>query len=362
MKYIDEYRDKVLIDKLLSSIQKYSSQPMMRFMEVCGGHTMAIHKFGIPSLLPSNIKLLSGPGCPVCVTETSFIDKAIEYSRKSGYMIATFGDLIRVPGITTTLQEEKARGADIRIVYSPMDAITLAKENTSKKVVFLGIGFETTAPGTALAITHAYRQQIPNFFVLSAHKLMPPAMQALIVEGVKIDGYMAPGHVSTVTGSTIYGFIPEKYNIPVVIAGFEPVDILQSILMLIQQHVSGETKVEIQYNRVVQVEGNRKAQDMMNEVFIPADGWWRGLGILPSSRLAIREKYSMFDADAALPLNMIPSPEPKGCICGNILKGISEPSECKLFNKKCTPENPVGPCMVSNEGACHAYYRYGQKE
>jgi hydrogenase expression/formation protein HypD len=361
MKYIDEYRDKALTEKLLISIHKHSLQPM-RFMEVCGGHTMAIQKFGIPSLLPSNIKLLSGPGCPVCVTETLFIDKAIEYARKKNFIIATFGDLMRVPGKTSTFLHEKAKGADIRIIYSPLDALKLAIDNADKKVVFLAIGFETTAPGTALALKHASQQSVRNFFVLSTHKLMPPAMHALINGGVKIDGYIAPGHVSAITGSVIYDFIPEKYNIPVVISGFEPVDILHSIFMLVKQRNSSHSKVEIQYKRAVPISGNLKALELMNEIFTPIDGWWRGLSVLPLSKLAIKKKYAMFDAESVLPIDVMPSPEPKGCKCGNILKGMSEPLECKLFGKKCTPDNPVGPCMVSNEGACHAYYRYGKKE
>lgn len=357
MQYIDEYRDKEKIISLSNRI-KFESRSKLRIMEVCGGHTMAIQRFGIPSLLPEHIDLVSGPGCPVCVTDRAFIDKAIAYARQSDVIITTFGDLIRVPGSSSTLDREKAMGADVRIVYSILDALTIAKKNRKKKIIFLGIGFETTSPGTAAGIIKAQMAGLFNFYVLSAHKTMPPPMAALIEQGVKIDGYLGPGHVSTITGSAMYQFIPERFNLGVVISGFEPLDILQSIYMLVLQHENKQPKVEIQYNRVVRPEGNIKALELLDEVFELRDDWWRGLGILPASGMAIRPKYESFDAEKQIPVQVEPTREDKGCICGQILKGIASPSDCKLFGKACTPADPAGACMVSNEGACAAHYRF----
>lgn len=359
MKFIDEYRDKALVLKLAEDIRKISTRPVS-LMEVCGGHTMSIQRFGLPSLLPETIRLLSGPGCPVCVSSRKYLDQAIAYSRLPNVIIATYGDLIRVPGSTSSLDREKAQGADVRIVYAIMDAIEIARKNPSKKVVFLGIGFETTAPASAAGILGAFRQNIFNFHLFSSHKIMPPAMAALIDEGVKIDGYIAPGHVSTITGTSIYREIAEKYHLGCVIAGFEPVDLIEAILMLVSQIETHDQKVEIQYRRAVRPEGNLKAREMMEEVFELRDDWWRGLGVLPASGLGIREKYSAFDAEKVLTVEVEPTREDKGCICGEILKGLKNPKECKLFAKACTPENPAGPCMVSNEGACQAYYRYNR--
>ncbi len=357
MQYIDEYRDQQKIISLVNRIRFESRKPM-QIMEVCGGHTMAIHRFGIPSLLPEHIRLISGPGCPVCVTDRRFIDQAIALGRLPDTIIATYGDLIRVPGSSSSLELEKAAGADIRIVYSILDALTLAKKNRRKKVVFLGIGFETTAPGTAAGIVKAQMVGLFNFFVLSAHKVIPPAMAALINQGVQINGYLGPGHVSTITGSDMYNFIPDKYRIGVVISGFEPLDILQSIYMLVLQHEANEPKVEIQYSRVVKPEGNPKALELLDEVFELRDDWWRGLGILPLSGMSLREKYADFDAQKQLKIEVEPTREDKGCICGEVLKGAATPPDCKLFGKACTPSDPVGACMVSNEGACAAYFRY----
>lgn len=357
MKYIDEFRDKELVQKLSEQIRKISIKPIA-LMEVCGGHTMAIQKFGIPSLLPDTIKLLSGPGCPVCVTGRDFIDKAIALAQMKDVIITTYGDLIRVPGSSSTLDQEKANGADIRMVFSTLEVIKIAKTNPDKKIVFLGIGFETTAPSSAMGIILAKKENLNNFYILSSHKIMPPAMSALIDEGVKIDGYIAPGHVSTITGSSIYMDIPRKYGLSVVISGFEPLDLLQSIYMLTKQREENNPNVEIQYKRVVTPEGNKKAQSMMNDVFKTRDDWWRGLGVLPDSGLGIQSKYAKFDAEKEFDIHIKSVPEPKGCICGEILKGLKNPKECKLFNKVCNPQNPVGACMVSSEGACHAYYKY----
>ncbi len=359
MKYIDEYRDKKLVDELVSQIKRRSTKPVT-FMEVCGGHTMSIQKFGIPYLLPDTVKLVSGPGCPVCVSSTSYIDRAIAYSRLDDVIITTYGDLIRVPGSTSSLDKEKAAGADVRIVYSILDALNIAKKNRRKKVVFLGIGFETTAPSSAAGIIKAQMAGLRNFFLYSSHKIMPPAMEALIDEGVKIDGYIAPGHVTTITGTAIYKNMPEKFGLGCVVSGFEPVDLLKAILMLVEQIENNDPKVEIAYTRVVKPEGNVKAQQILYEVFELRDDWWRGLGILSESGLKIKEEYKMHDAEVMIPVEVEPLKEWKGCICGEVLKGLKNPKQCKLFGKVCTPANPVGACMVSNEGACNAYYRYNR--
>jgi hydrogenase expression/formation protein HypD len=359
MKYIDEYRDKEIVDKLIKKISSITTKEIA-LMEVCGGHTWAIQKFGIPSLLPKNIRLLSGPGCPVCVTSKKFIDQAVAYSRLKDVVICTYGDLIRVPGSTSSLNEEKSRGGDIRIVYSILDALQIARENPSKKITFLGIGFETTAPSSAAGIVNAAQEKLNNFFLFSSHKIMPPAMAALIDEGVTINGYIAPGHVSVITGSHIYEDIPKNYKVGCVISGFEPTDILQSIFMLVKQIENNDFKVEIQYKRVVRPEGNLKAQEIMKEVYTYRDDWWRGLGTLKNSGLGIHEKYSQFDAEKMIAVEVEETKEEKGCICGEILKGLKKPNDCKLFGKVCNTSNPVGACMVSHEGACNAYFRFSR--
>lgn len=359
MKYIDEYRDKELVLKLVNEIKRISTKKVS-LMEVCGGHTMSIQKFGIPSLLPPTIELLSGPGCPVCVSSREYIDKAIAYSRLDDVIITTYGDLIRVPGSTSSLDREKANGANVKIVYSVLDALKIAQENPTKKIVFLGIGFETTAPSSAMGILNAVRDGIDNFYVYSSHKVMPPAMSALIDEGVNIDGYIAPGHVSAITGTAIYEDIPEKFGLAVVVAGFEPVDLLQSIYMLVKQVEENDPKVEIQYTRIVRPGGNVIAQKNIFKVFELGDDWWRGLGVLPKSGLKIREEYKALDAEVNIPVEVEETREDKGCICGEILKGLKKPKDCKLFATACTPNDPVGACMVSHEGSCHAFYRYNR--
>lgn len=359
MKYIDEYRDREIVLNLAREIKKVSTKPV-RLMEVCGGHTMSIQKFGIPYLLPDTVELISGPGCPVCVTSRGFIDKAVAYSRLEDVIITTYGDLIRVPGSSTSLEKERAGGADVRIVYSILDALEIAEANADKRIVFLGIGFETTAPSTAAGIIKAQMAGIRNFYVYSAHKVMPPAMEQLIDEGVKIDGYIGPGHVSTITGEGIYQDIPRKFGLGVCISGFEPVDLMESILMLIRQIEQNDPKVETQYKRAVKPEGNIRAQQMLDEVFEYGDDWWRGLGILGNSGLKIREKYADWDAERQIPVQPEPLNEPRGCICGEILRGVKKPRDCKLFATVCTPSDPVGSCMVSNEGTCQAYYLYNR--
>jgi hydrogenase expression/formation protein HypD len=361
MKHIDEFRDDALVRKISQSIRKHSVHPVV-LMEVCGGHTTSMYKFGLHSLLPETVKLLSGPGCPVCVSGTGFIDTLIKISGNHDVIIVTYGDLIRVPGSSSSLGSEKNNGSDVRVIYSVMEALDIAVKNPSKMVVFPGIGFETTTPSTGAAILQAERLGIKNFKVLSAHKTMPPVMEALIDDGVKINGYIAPGHVSAITGISMYKPIAEKYGLGVVVSGFEPLDLLQSILMLVLQFEQHSPKVENQYRRVVKEEGNPVARKIMNDVFEPKDDWWRGLGMIPQSGLGIRKKYESYDALHAFSLPVLPDKEPQGCICGQVLKGMNTPLECKLFSDVCTPSTPVGACMVSQEGTCSVYYRFKRAE
>ncbi len=357
MKYVDEYRKKDLIISVSEKLKAVSKKEIV-LMEVCGGHTMAIQRFGLHSLLPQNVHLISGPGCPVCVSSQHFIDMAMAYSKIPGVIITTYGDLIRVPGSTTSLEKERANGSDVRIVYSVLESLEIAKNNSEKKIIFLGIGFETTAPLTAAAILQAKKENIANFFVLSAHKVMPPVMKALVEEGVKIDGFIAPGHVTAITGTAIYNELAEMCGLGVVVSGFEPVDMMQAILMLTEQIESCTPKVEIQYQRVVHTEGNKIAQQMLEDVFELRDDRWRGLGVIPKSGLGIRYELSSFDAEKQFHVDVPESTEPKGCICGQILRGLKTPVDCGLFGKKCTPADPVGACMVSGEGTCATYFKY----
>lgn len=359
MKYIDEYRDKKTILALSEEIRKISTKKVS-FMEVCGGHTMAIQKFGIPSLLPDTIDLLSGPGCPVCVSSKRFIDQSVAYSRIPNTIVCTLGDLIRVPGSSSSLDKEKAAGRQIKLVYSILDAIRIAEDNKDKNVIFLGIGFETTAPTSAAGIQIAKEKGLNNFTVFSSHKIMPPALGALIDDGVQLSGYIAPGHVSTITGSKIYSGIAEKYGLSIVVSGFEPADIMQSILMLVKQQEQNDPKVEIQYKRVVTHQGNILAQKALDDVFELREDWWRGLGNIPASGLGINDNYADFDAEKKYSVEVEETREEKGCICGLILKGQKKPKDCNLYGKTCNPVNPIGACMVSSEGACHAYYKYNR--
>ena len=361
MKYIDEYRNKDLVMKLSDIIHR-SVRRDYTFMEVCGGHTAAIHRFGIPSMLPRDVKLISGPGCPVCVTGTDFIDRAIAYSKMEGIIITTFGDLIRVPGTISSLEKEKAAGADIRIVLSCLEALETAKANSGKMVIFLGIGFETTAPGTAVTIKIAHKEKISNFFLLSAHKVMPPAMEAIVKEGVKLDGFICPGHVATITGSKIFNFIPEKYKLGCVVAGFEPSDILFSVLMLIRQVNCNSAELEIQYKRSVTEDGNTLAMRYLSDVFEPADAHWRGFGVIPSSGLQLKDEFRKFNIEEKLPVKISLKEDNELCICGEILRGLKNPGDCSLFADICFPENPLGACMVSNEGTCNTWYKYRKNQ
>jgi len=357
LKYSDAFHDPKIARHLAGRITRSSRQPV-RFMEVCGTHTVSIFKSGIRSLLPDTISLLSGPGCPVCVTAQKEIDAFIALAREPDTIVATFGDLIRVPGSGSSLQREKADGADVRIVYSTFDAVTLARENPDKRVVFLGVGFETTAPTVAAAILTAHQQKLDNFFVVSAHKTVPPALNTLADGEINIDGFLLPGHVSVIIGLDAYRPFFDAHRVPCVVAGFEPTDLLQSIAMLVDQVESGRPALENAYRRTVSSAGNPKAVGVMNEVFTVADADWRGLGTIPASGMAIREKYAAFDAVRVFGIQLKPVPEPRGCACGEILTGVKIPPQCPLYKTACTPLAPVGPCMVSSEGTCAAYYRY----
>lgn len=357
MKFINDFRDRELCETVLERIHREAVH-QITIMEVCGGHTMALHRFGIAALLPDTITLLSGPGCPVCVTGRGFIDQAIGLSMLDQTVVYSYGDLIRVPGSETTLEKAQADGASVRIVYSPMQCVEMAAQDPETVHIFLGIGFETTAPASAVALQKANELGLKNFFLYSAHKIMPPAMAAIIHEGVKVDAYLCPGHVSTITGTKMYEPLVEQFGVGCVVSGFEPLDLLQSILMLVRQHENRDAAVEIQYTRAVKPEGNIKAQKILNQVFEPCDAWWRGLGVLEKSGLKPLADYIGFDAFVVFGLNADEPADPPGCCCGDVLKGLIKPTECKLFRKTCTPANPIGACMVSAEGACQSYYRY----
>jgi hydrogenase expression/formation protein HypD len=352
------FRDPELARRLAASISDAASRPM-KLMEVCGTHTVAIARFGLREVMPPTVTLLSGPGCPVCVTANRDIDLAIEIGRVDGVAITTFGDMMKVPGSYSSLAREKADGRDIRVVYSPLDAMALAEAEPSLQVVFLGVGFETTAPTVAAAIRAASAKGLGNFSVLCVHKTVPLALEALVNDpDVAIDGFLLPGHVSTIIGPEPYRFIARQYGVPGVIAGFEPVDVLQGVLMLARQVAEGRAEIEIGYRRGVAEGGNPTARAIIDEVFEPADSDWRGIGVIPGTGLAIREAFAHLDA--AKRFDVTP-PEPKdipGCQCGEVLRGITLPYQCRLFAKGCTPEHPIGPCMVSSEGSCAAYYRY----
>jgi len=331
----------------------------VNLMEVCGTHTVAIFRHGIRGLLPDGVKLLSGPGCPVCVTSIRDIDVAIALAERKDVIFTTFGDMLRVPGGSRSLMDARAAGADIRIVYSPLDCLKIAEENRGKKVVFFAAGFETTAPLTAVTVGEAERTGISNFYIFTVHKVVPPAIDVLLASGdVRIDGFILPGHVSAIIGSRPYRFIADEYSIPCVITGFEAKDILGGIALLLKQIHERLAKVEIEYRSVVREEGNLKAVQRVNEIFIPADSYWRGIGLIPSSGLALRDSFRHRDATALLEEEPPHADEPSGCMCGKVLRGILMPDECPLFAIGCTPENPVGACMVSSEGSCSAYYKY----
>lgn len=360
MKYIDEFRNPDAVQRLLSLINRRAVHTVY-LMEFCGGHTHAIGKFGLRQLLPPTVRLLSGPGCPVCVTASSDLDKAIAMAHLPGVILTTFGDMMRVPGNQGSLQDAKARGADVRTVYSTLDALGIARTNPARPVIFFGIGFETTAPTVAAAILQAQAEGISNFFVLSLHKLTPPVTRAILDAGeVQLAGIIGPGHVTTIIGSNAWAFLPRDYGVSCAIAGFEPLDILRAVYSLVDMSERGAPAVSNVYSRSVQAEGNRVAQQMMQRVFVIGAAEWRGLGTVPASGLSLRDEYAAFDAAREFPVVVGPSQEPKGCRCGEVLRGVMNPYECPLFRRACTPEHPVGPCMVSNEGACAAYIQYGE--
>lgn len=357
MKFIDEFRDKGIAEGLIQRIHKTSTRPI-QLMEVCGTHTVSIFRYGIRSLLPAHIRLLSGPGCPVCVTPNNDIDLAIALSRQKDVMIVTFGDMMRVPGSTSSLQKEKAEGRDIRIVYSSLEALKIAKESPGKKVVFLAIGFETTSPTIAVALIRTKEEKIRNLFFLNSQKRVPPALRALLQsKQLGIDGFILPGHVSTIIGTKPYQFISKEFGRPAVITGFEPLDILQGISMLIEQIEANRAKVEIQYRRVVHDEGNPIALSKIYEVFEEDEGNWRGIGLIPNSGYRFKKSYNEMDV-RNFDVEVEPSKEHPECLCGEVLQGIKTPLECRLFKAVCHPENPIGPCMVSIEGTCHTYFKY----
>jgi len=358
MKYLDEYRDGERAQQLAREIHRVTTRPW-NIMEVCGGQTHAIVKFGIDELLPKLITLIHGPGCPVCVTPLEIIDQALAIAARPNVIFTSFGDMLRVPGSTTDLLSVKAKGGDVRIVYSPLDAVKLAEQNPAKEVVFFGVGFETTAPATAMAVYQAAHKQLKNFSLLVSHVLVPPAMEALLSSpDCRIQGFLAAGHVCTVMGFEEYFPVAAKYRVPIVVTGFEPLDILQGVLMVVQQLESGRAGVENQYARAVRREGNQPAQKLIREVFRVVPRKWRGVGEIPQSGLGLSEAYTTFDAGKKFGVAEHHVDEPAECISGLVLQGLKKPQECSAFGAKCTPEHPLGATMVSSEGACAAYYRY----
>ncbi len=362
LKHLDEWRDKDLVQALLAAVWRESKTPL-RLMEVCGTHTVAIFRHGLRRLLPPHLELISGPGCPVCVTPAAEIDLILELSRQPKVLIASFGDLVGVPGSgQNSLGTARANQAQVRVVYSPMDALELARQYPQKRVVFPAIGFETTAPNVACTLRQARRMGVSNFFILPMHKLIPPAMQALLADGEsRIEGFICPGHVSVIIGCRAYRFISRDYGLPAAVAGFEALDILAAVLALVRQHETGQARVENCYVRAVKAEGNRRALALMYEVFEEADAEWRGLGSIPRSGLQLRPEWQEFDVRRHfdLPLKQENTQtKPNPCACGQILKGILRPPQCPLFGHSCTPSTPLGPCMVSSEGSCAAYFNY----
>lgn len=362
MKYIDEYRDAAAARKYASLIKQIITRPWT-LMEVCGGQTHAIIKFGIDELLPPEVTLVHGPGCPVCVTPIELIDKAIEVAARPEVIFCSFGDMLRVPGSEQDLFSVKATGGDVRIVYSPLDALEIAKKNPDKQVVFFAVGFETTAPANAMAVFQAREHGMKNFSVLVSHVTVPPAMEAILSSPMnRVQGFLAAGHVCAVMGYHEYGPIAEKYKVPIVVTGFEPLDILQGIYMCVKQLEEGRHEVENQYSRSVYREGNVPAQELIAKVFCVIDRKWRGIGEIPQSGLGLAEDFVDFDAERRFGLAEMTREEDTKCISGLIMQGVKKPNECPAFGTRCTPEYPLGATMVSNEGACAAYYRYRRVE
>ena len=363
MKFVDEFRDaelgRVVAGEILAAVEP---DRHYKLMEVCGGHTHSIYKYGVDDLLPDNVELVHGPGCPVCVIPMGRVDDGIALAHEPGVIFTCFGDMVRVPGSESTLLDAKADGADVRIVYSPLDALRIAKANPERQVVFFAIGFETTAPSTALTLLRARAERVENFSVMCSHVTIVPPLRALLESpDLRLDGFIGPGHVATVVGARPFAFLPDQYRKPVVISGFEPLDLLQSTLMLLRQLREGRCEVENQYARVVPWEGNVRALEIMAEVFALRPHFeWRGLGFISQSALRLSDAYADFDAEQRFSVPGVRVADPKACQCGEVLKGVIKPWECKVFGTACTPERPIGTCMVSPEGACAAYYNYGR--
>lgn len=356
------FRDPSLARELIARIHELAGDRQINLMEVCGTHTVSIGRYGFRSIMPDGLHLLSGPGCPVCVTANRDIDHAIALARLEGATIATFGDMMRVPGSSTTLSQMKAEGRDIRIVYSPLDALDIAEANPDREVIFMGVGFETTTPTIAACILEAAERDLGNFSVYCAHKATAPALRAIANDPeTAIDGFILPGHVSTITGVPPYRFLVDEFNTPGVVTGFEPVDVLEGIAELVRMVVAGAPAIENAYRRGVSTDGNAVARALIERVFEPCDATWRGLGEIPASGLVIREDLARFDAGRRFAVEVEPTVEPRGCRCGDVLRGRISPSGCPLFGRACTPEHAVGPCMVSSEGSCAAYHRFHER-
>jgi len=358
MKYLTEYRNLELVNELVKEIHRITTKAWT-LMEICGGQTHSLVKNGILELLPNNITMVHGPGCPVCVTSVSIIDEAIFLAQQPNIILCSFGDMLRVPGSKKSLLETKASGADIRILYSPLEAVALAQKNPHKQVVFFAVGFETTAPANALSVINAHKLKLDNYSILASHVLVPPAMEAILSDDSnQIDAFLAAGHVCTIMGTEEYYPIAKKYQCPIVVTGFEPVDLLQGILMAIKQLETGEFKVENQYTRYVQKEGNKLAMQTMQDVFEISNRTWRGIGNIPNSGFEVNNNYKAFNARIKFNINIPLAEENKACISGDIMKGLKKPKQCPNFGAKCKPEHPLGAPMVSSEGACAAYYQY----
>ena len=362
MKFLTEYRNAEVANKYLEEIKKTVTRPW-KIMEICGGQTHSLVKHGILNVLPKEITMIHGPGCPVCVTPLNLIDKAIYLAENKDVILCSFGDMIRVPGSEKSILEAKASGADIRVLYSPLEAVNIAVANPDKQVVFFAVGFETTAPANALSVVHAKKLGLKNYSILASHVLVPPAIDALMSDPESIiDGFLAAGHVCTIMGTEEYLPLSKQFNVPIVVTGFEPVDILQGILMVVQQLEKGEAKVENQYARMVREEGNISAKEVINDVFEVTDRMWRGIDVIPMSGYQVQEKYAEFDANKKFDININEAPENEACIAGDIMKGKKKPIDCPQFDKACTPQTPLGAPMVSSEGACAAYYNFSGVE
>ena len=360
MKYLSEYRDADLVAQYMDEIRRTATRPWT-IMEVCGGQTHSLVKNGLLQLLPDLVRMVHGPGCPVCVTPLYQIDKAVHLAENEGVILCSYGDMLRVPGSKHSLLESRAAGADVRILYSPLEAVNIAQENPNKEVVFFAVGFETTAPANALSVLHAQRAGISNYSILTSHVLVPPAIEAVMNdEDSHIQGFLAAGHVCAIMGMDAYYPLAEKYQIPLVVTGFEPVDLAQGILMVVRQLEKGEHRLENQYSRVVRPEGNPSAQKVLEQVFEIGDREWRGIGNIPMSGYELRPGFSAFDANKKFQVNIEKVPESADCIAGLVLKGIKKPHECPQFGKRCSPQSPLGAPMVSSEGACAAYYHFSQ--